>query len=479
MTATARGAWVGACSGVMFAAAAGADPIPVLTVSVHDRGPSAAQVASVVTALGADAQSGEALRRELVARFGRYAPQEDVLRPQREAIAAGEAAMFAQGRPAGRRRLQPALTAMEAAPDALELQENNRVAYLKGLFLMARIAHEDRRPDEAETWLRRAFAFDPWWMPSDYDCPLRFRPIVARLRPPAAASAPSASGTLSVRAPREGCTVSVDDARSASTAQTVEQSVSARTHRVSLRCGEASRVRTVAVTAGGTTAIALDPRLDALLRVADLPGLNYPTAPESPAVVVSDAAAVGSALGAARVVLLTAERPVVVDVRRGEVVHDELSARIERALGGAVSLPEVVSPPPATDPRVDVRPPPSRGPGAGPWIVVGAGVASLAASGALLYLRGEPLDTFVGLCGSEGECPATLSQTDVTRAQTAHDDAALYTTLSIVTGAVGVAAITGGVLWYALAPRRSSSTALGVSPWTTATAGGVTLLGHF
>ena len=161
MTARASGAWVGLCSLAMFAASAEADPIPVLTVSVRDRGPTAAQVASVAGALGPEAQSGEALSRELLARFGRYAPQEDVLRPQREAIAAGETALFAQGRPAGRRRLQPALTAMEAAPDALELQENNRAAYLKGLFLMACIAHEDRRPEEAETWLRRAFAFDP------------------------------------------------------------------------------------------------------------------------------------------------------------------------------------------------------------------------------------------------------------------------------------------------------------------------------
>jgi hypothetical protein len=347
MTARASGAWVGLCSLAMFAASAEADPIPVLTVSVRDRGPTAAQVASVAGALGPEAQSGEALSRELLARFGRYAPQEDVLRPQREAIAAGETALFAQGRPAGRRRLQPALTAMEAAPDALELQENNRAAYLKGLFLMARIAHEDRRPEEAETWLRRAFAFDPWWMPSDYDCPLRFRPIVARLRPPSVASAPDASGTLSVRAPREGCTVSVDDARSPSTAQTVEQSLPARTHRVSLRCGEASRVRTVTVTAGRSTSLSLDPRLDALLRVAGLPGLNYPTAPESPAVVISDAAAVGSALGATRVVLLSGDRPMVVDVRRGELVHDEMSAQVERALGVGPGLPATVNQPPA------------------------------------------------------------------------------------------------------------------------------------
>lgn len=332
---------------------------------------------------------------------------------------------------------------------------------------MARIAHEDRHPEEAETWLRRAFAFDPWWMPSDYDCPLRFRPIVARLRPPSVASAPDASGTLSVRAPREGCTVSVDDARSASTAQTVEQSLPARTHRVSLRCGEASRVRTVTVTAGRSTSLSLDPRLDALLRVAGLPGLNYPTAPESPAVVISDAAAVGSALGATRVVLLSGDRPMVVDVRRGELVHDEMSAQVERALGVGHGLPATVNQPPAVDPRVDVRPaPPSRGPGAGPWILMGAGVASLAAGGVLFYLRGAPLDTFERLC-PDGDCGDSVSSEE----QTAHDDALLYTTLSFVAGGVGVAAIAGGALWYALAPRRAEGTALRVTPWTTARSG--------
>lgn len=473
MTARASGAWVGLCSLAMFAAPAEADPIPVLTLSVRDRGPTAEQVASVARVLGPDAQSGEALSRELLARFGRYAPQEDVLRPQREAIAAGENALFTQGRPAARRRLQPALTAMEAAPDALELQENNRASYLKGLFLMARIAHEERHPDEAETWLRRAFAFDPWWMPSDYDCPLRFRPIVARLRPPSVASAPDASGTLSVRAPREGCTVSVDDARSASTAQTVEQSLPARSHRVSLRCGETSRVRTVTVAAGRSTSLSLDPRLDALLRVAGLPGLNYPTAPESPEVVISDAAAVGSALGATRVVLLSGDRPMVVDVRRGELVHDEMSAQVERALGHGV--PATVNHPPAVNPRVDLRPaPPSRGPGAGPWILMGAGVASLVAGGVLFYLRGAPLDTFERLC-PDGDCGDSVSSEE----QAAHDDASRYTTLSFVAGGIGVAAIAGGALWYALAPRRAERTALRITPWTTASSGGISLHAQF
>ena len=474
MTARVSGAWVGACSLAMSATVAGADPIPVLTAAVHDRGPSAAQVATVVAALGADAQAGDDLRRALVARFGRYAPPEDVLRPQREAIAAGETALFAQGHAAGRRRLQPALTAMEAAPDALELQENNRAAYLKGLFLMARIAHEERHVDEAETWLRRAFAFDPWWLPSDYDCPLRFRPVVARLRPPTIASAPDAHGTLSVRAPREGCTVAIDDVRSASTAQTVEQSVPARAHRVSLRCGEASRVRTVTVTAGGTTALALDPRLDALLRVADLPGLNYPTAPESPAVIVSDAAAVGSALGAARVVLLSGDHPLVIDVRRGEVAHDELSARLERALGGR--LPDPVSSPRMTAPRDDAQArAPRRGPGAGPWIIVGAGVASLAAGGAFLFLRGEALQSFHGLCLEDGSCDASVAAA----AQPFRDDAAVYTTLTFVAAGVGVAALAGGLLWSALAPRRYAPLALGLTPGVSSSARGLALTGRF
>ncbi len=474
MTARMSGAWAGACSLAIFTTMAGADPIPVLAAAVHDRGPSAAQVATVVAALGADAQSGDDLRRALVARFGRYAPPEDVLRPQREAIAAGETALFAQGHSAGRRRLQPALTAMEAAPDALELQENNRVAYLKGLFLLARIAHEDHHADEAETLLRRAFAFDPWWTPSDYDCPLHFRPVVARLRPPTIASASSASGTLSVRAPREGCTVSVDDARSTSTAQTVEQSLPARAHRISLRCGEPSRVRTVTVTAGGTTAIALDPRLDALLRITDLPGLYYPTAPESPAVMISDAVAVGSTLGAARVVLLANDQTLLIDVIRGEVIHDDVSARLEHALGGG--LHETVSSPRTTAPHNEEQAPvPARGPGAGPWIVVGAGVAAFAAGGAFVFLRGEALQSFHGLCQEDGACDASVAAA----AQPFRDDAALYTTLTFVAAGVGIAAVAGGFLWSALAPRRSAPLALGLTPWASPSARGLSLTGRF
>ncbi|MDB4928602.1 MAG: hypothetical protein JWM10_1086 [Myxococcaceae bacterium] len=458
-----------------FAAAAGADPIPVLTVSVHDRGPSAAQVASVVGAIGADAQSGEALRRELLARFGRYAPPEDVLAAQRTAVAQGETAMFGQSHAAGRRRLQPAVAAMEAAPDALELQENNRASYLKALFLLARIAYEDRHADEAEALLRRAFAFDPWWMPSDYDCPVRFRPFVARLRPPAVAGAPGGSGTLSVRAPREGCTVSVDDARSASTAQSVEQPAPAGGHRVSIRCGEVSRVRSVTVAPGRTTSLAPDPRLDALLRVAEVPGLNYPTAPESPAVVISDGAAVGATLGAARVVLLTGDRPLVVDVRRGELVHDALSAQVERALGAGEGVPATVSVAPPTDPRVDVRPvAPSRGAGAGPWVLVGAGVAALGAGGAFLALRGGALDNL------ETNCPTFECTRETAPTGNAYrEDASLYTALAIVAGGVGVAAVAGGVIWYAVAPRRAAASALRVTPWSTGTTSGLTLDARF
>ncbi len=471
------GAWFAiAVAGSLVGASASADPVPVLTVSVRDRGPSAEQVAAVVTSLGADARSGDELRRDLLTRFGRYAPQEDVLRPQREAITAGENAYFAQGRAAGRRRIQPALTAMEAAPEALELQENNRAAYLKGLFLLARMAHEERHPDEAETWLRRAFAFDPWWMPSNYDCPERFRPIVARLRPAAAtSSAPTATGTLSVRAPREGCTLSVDDTRSPSTAQTVSQSVPARTHRVSLRCAEVSRVRSVTITAGATASLVMDPRLDALLRVAELPGLNYQTAPESPAVVVSDAAAVGASLGVERVVLLTGDHPLVVDVRRGEVVHDAMSAQVERSLGLGAASPAPVGVAPPVDPRVDTTPRSTRGPGAGPWVLVGVGAGALVAGGVFFYLRGAPLDSFEDICPG-GTCADEAART---RATPFRDDASLYTTLAFVSAGVGVAAVAGGLIWYAVAPRRSSPVALRASPWASPGALGLSLDARF
>ena len=105
---------------------------------------------------------------------------------------------------------------------------------------------------------------------------------------------------------------------------------------------------------------------------------------------------------------------------------------------------------------------------------MGAGVASLAAGGVLFYLRGAPLDTFERLC-PDGDCGDSVSSEE----QTAHDDASLYTTLSFVAGGVGVAAIAGGALWYALAPRRAEGTALRVTPWTTARSGGVSLHAQF
>jgi hypothetical protein len=167
---------------------------------------------------------------------------------------------------------------------------------------------------------------------------------------------------------------------------------------------------------------------------------------------------------------------VVVDVTRGEAVHDEVAARVEQALGDAPVLPSTVNTTPVTDPRADLRPQPSRGPGAGPWVLLGAGAASLAAGGAFLYLRGDALQTFHGYCRTDGTCPDEPTQR---AAQPARDDAALFTTLSVVAGAVGVAAITGAVLWYALSPRRAAATALRVSPWSTTTAVGLSLGARF
>jgi hypothetical protein len=168
------------------------------------------------------------------------------------------------------------------------------------------------------------------------------------------------------------------------------------------------------------------------------------------------------------------DRPLVVDVRRGEVVHDALSAQVERALGAGESAPAASVAPP-TDPRVDVRPAaPGRGPGAGPWVLIGAGVASLGVGGAFLALRGGAVDNLEANC-------ANLICTEMTAptGNAYRDDATLYTALAGVAGGVGVLAIAGGVYWYASAPRRAAAGAVRVTPWSTGTASGLTLGARF
>lgn len=116
------------------------------------------------------------------------------------------------------------------------------------------------------------------------------------------------------------------------------------------------------------------------------------------------------------------------------------------------------TPPPSELPR-----PPrfeTRGPGPAPWILAGAGALVMGSAGIFAALRGAALDGCV-VGNDEIVCR------DAAAAQRVRDSAYTHTTLVNVTLAAGGAMVLGGVLWFALAPRRRVS--IDVLPTNTAT----------
>ncbi len=441
----------GACSLALLVSAAHADPVPVLALSVRDHGPSAERLAAVTAAVGADALGPDAMRAMLREHFGRHAPIDDVLRPHRDAIAAAENAYFAQRARSARRRLDEALAAMEAAPDALDLREADRTAYLRGLLVRARLAWDARRSDDVDATLRRALAFEPSWAPSDYDCPAPLRRVLAALRassPPV----PTGAGRIVVHAPRDGCTAFVDGTASASTARTVTVPVAGGTHRVALRCAEPSRVRSVAVSPGAEVSVSIDPRLDAALGLEGPPSLGYSATSEA-SVADADAAFVGTILGASRVVLVAADGAHVVEARTGTVLRDALAARIDAALGVAPPAP-----PPAPLAVAAVAPPrpaPRRAIAVGPWVLLGTGGALLVGGAVFLGLRGSALAQFHTLCADDGACPAAVADA----ARSPHDEAVTDGTVALALGVAGTLAAAAGTVFNAVAGPRPPAVA--------------------
>lgn len=102
--------------------------------------------------------------------------------------------------------------------------------------------------------------------------------------------------------------------------------------------------------------------------------------------------------------------------------------------------------------------PGTRGPGAGPWAVVGAGVAMLGTGAVFFALRGAALDRAATECmrPSVAECADAPSLAAWQRGAAEHERAATWAALSGVSFALGAAATAGGLLWYILAPREAA-----------------------
>ncbi len=110
-----------------------------------------------------------------------------------------------------------------------------------------------------------------------------------------------------------------------------------------------------------------------------------------------------------------------------------------------------------------------------PYVVGGAGVASLAASGIFYMLRGGTMDDLDAVCGANrDDCPADSEGT--------FDKGKTYTTLANVTLGLGVVGVGAGVVLYltdAGSGQEASRTAVGVSPSGPNASVGATFVGQF
>lgn len=435
-----------------------ADPprVPVLAVGTGDASPTDAQLASAVSAVGADARSGQALSDELLTRFGVFAP-DDALTQARAEVDQARAAYVSDGRDRALQRMNTAVQHFEAPSGAqsLRLLDDDHRAYTGALARIAQWQFDRHNAAEAERALRRLLTFDESWIPGDAEPP-PVHTLAAQVRASMGLAPVTARGTISIDVPSPQCAVRVDGQTQPLQGTHAAASVVPGEHRVTVRCALPSRVRVVRVTNGATTSLAVDPRLDAALRTDAMPGLRYASSTDMASSQDSDLAALGAALGAARVVAVGARDATVIDVasRHRLAQHPldaSLSARLATTLSGRDDGPAT--------PHIDPRPEPryERTTGAGPWILVGAGAAALGVGAFFFVQRSSALDDLGAVCPSdEGgyACPDTLTDGQIGQANDARDRANTATMEGTVTLAAGAGLVVGGLLWYALAPRR-------------------------
>ncbi|HYQ02687.1 MAG TPA: hypothetical protein VER96_28640 [Polyangiaceae bacterium] len=107
------------------------------------------------------------------------------------------------------------------------------------------------------------------------------------------------------------------------------------------------------------------------------------------------------------------------------------------------------------------------------FVVGGAGIASLIASGAMFYLRHTTINDLDKQCGADRmQCPDS--------AQSTIDRGSLYTTLGNVTLVVGAVGLGVGATLVVLGGRQNTRASVGIAPGAVgANAGGATLVGRF
>jgi len=149
-------------------------------------------------------------------------------------------------------------------------------------------------------------------------------------------------------------------------------------------------------------------------------------------------------------------------------VAEQQTATIEVKLELQPVKPEPLLPPPLPTPT-----PASQSMRTAGFIVGGAGIASLLASGAMFYLRHTAISDLDEQCGGDrANCPDS--------ARSIVDRGRLYTTLGDVTLAVGAAGLGVGAVLVIVGSRSESHASVGIAPGAVgANAGGASLVGRF
>lgn len=129
-------------------------------------------------------------------------------------------------------------------------------------------------------------------------------------------------------------------------------------------------------------------------------------------------------------------------------------ARVHRTVNvaaGATEEVELALPYVAPEIRRIESPPPAvtrASPGAGPWVVMGLGAATLGASLAFFLLREDALATRDAECGLRGAGPGRC--VDRALAEGADSDYRAFSTATTITLGIGAAGVAAGALWLLL-----------------------------
>ncbi len=300
---------------------------PVFVVSSADvvEPVDPAQLRRVVESVGVSAVSGDALSREIALHFASLPLRGDPLAAGRQRTASARqdwSRAVERGDDASAQRAISAVDAaareLEALPEALETNPDNREALRAALLFLAERFEAAGSHTQAEDAMRRLARFDP----SLVFTARAASPVVQQMYRAAVDNLPR--GGLTVQTEPPACAV-LRDGREVGSAPAELRDLTPGTHRIIARCGGMeSRVHVVRVAVNSTSTLVVDAQLDNALTLEGPPGLRYASREIAASRAVNDLAVLGRAIGARRVVafMLATRRVLTVDTAASTTLTD-------------------------------------------------------------------------------------------------------------------------------------------------------------